>query len=136
MTLYEQVQNIHFDCCFKQEELSSEGTVADESKVVFVSGIVHNFGLHKDRLESHREEVKSILEKMPSQFHKGTGDGWSFLNLCHDKGHNQWGEHIHAETLFALASGLGMGKFTLPREMWDILPGGMPYIVFDVNGID
>jgi hypothetical protein len=31
--------------------------------------------------------------------------------------------------LFALGLGIGMVECQLPRELWDMLPGGVPYYV-------
>jgi len=30
-----------------------------------VNGIMHNIGFHKERLESHRDEVKAMLAELP-----------------------------------------------------------------------
>lgn len=133
-----QVNNILYDSLFKPEELIQKSLgnsePKEQSQMIKVIGISNGFGFHKDRLENHREEIKLILLKMSEKFHKSAGGGWSFLNLPFDKGGNHWGEHIHCESLFALASGLGMAKFVMPRESWDIFPSGIPYIVFDVEG--
>ncbi len=43
----------------------------------------------------------------------------------------QWGEHTNMEDLFALGVGIGRVKLLLPRNMWRMLPGGMPY--YSVN---
>lgn len=47
----EAVQKILRDCLFKKEEIVDGKPPAD---VVIVDGIVRKFGLHKQRLESHR----------------------------------------------------------------------------------
>ena len=36
------------------------------------------------------------------------------------------------EQLFVLGMGLGLVKYGLPRSMWNVLPGGMPYISIDL----
>jgi hypothetical protein len=132
MLTAKRIDTILYDCVFRNDEIIN-GKPVDETKLVTVPAIHRRFGLHKTRLESYREEIKSYVQQLPMQFHKGTGDGWSFMNLTMDKYYNGWGEQIHAETLYALAAGLGMAKFTMPREMWDVLPGSVPYIVFDIN---
>jgi hypothetical protein len=38
------------------------------------------------------------------------------------------------EALVALGVGLGMAQFQMPREMWSVLPGGVPYVLLDPDG--
>lgn len=56
--------------------------------------------------------------------------GSSFLNACVDRDGVQWGEHVNVDELVMLGQGIGKLKFCLPRERWDVFPGGMPYIVY------
>lgn len=54
---------------------------------------------------------------------------WSFLNLCTREDGTQWtGSHATMEQLVCLGVGAGKMKYLLPRSMWNILPGGMPYL--------
>ena len=130
-TTAEQIKEIIMDCLYMDEEITEGETPKD---AVMVKGIVRNFGFHPGRLESHREEVKAILNQMKPEFHANQGGGWSFLNLCEDKDGNLWAEHPTMEELIVLAMGLGMARYCLPREAWEVLPGGVPYIVFDTEG--
>jgi len=41
--------------------------------------------------------------------------------------------HQIVEELFCLAMGLGLAECQLPREMWSMFPGGMPYYVINVG---
>ena len=110
------------DCLYKDEE-PQDGHIK-------VEGIMSNFGLHPERLESHREEVKAWLMELPMNFHpanQGGGGGWTVLNMVMTKDDVQWAEHRNMEQLCVLAIGLGIGEFQLPREMWSMLPGSMPY---------
>jgi len=119
------------DCLFKEEEVPDRKPPAD---AVIVEGIMQKFALHKMRLEGHRQDVIDMIGELPKEFltGEGNGGGWSFLNLCMDKRGSQWGEHPTMEALCVLAIGLGMGKWCLPREMWSVLPGSMPYVQFTV----
>ena len=49
---------------------------------------------------------------------------------------NKWGEQIHVNELFCLGMGLGLVKCSLPREMWRVLPGGVPYFTIDLEGVE
>lgn len=54
----------------------------------------------------------------------------SFLNSCNTNEGKQWtGMHMKMEFLFALGVAIEKVKNLLPREMWPILPGGVPYFV-------
>jgi hypothetical protein len=125
------VETAFMNCLFTEEELK-EG---QPKEFVQVDAITCHFGFHPGRLESHREEVKALLAELPDQFHAGKGGGWSFLNACMDRHGNQWGEHIHMEQLFALGIGLNLAKWQFPRKMWRALPGGMPYVVVNLEGL-
>lgn len=100
---------------------------------LIIEGVVRKFGLSNAKIAEHREEIRALLDEMPAQFHKNKGGGWSFLNLAIDKNGQQWGEQVNAEALYVLGAAVGMAKFQLPRDMWSILPGGVPYIVFDTE---
>ena len=70
---------------------------------------------------------------MPKKFNKNDSGGWSFLALCMDKNGEIWGEHESVEELICLGIAIGMVGYSTPREMWSILPGGMPYIWIDTS---
>lgn len=93
-------------------------------------GITISIGFHPTRLESHRDEVREMLSNLPEQFHQSKGGGWTFLNACRDHAGNQWTDfHRRMEQLFLMGNALGLSRWQLPRDMWTILPGGMPYVV-------
>jgi len=121
-----RVEAIIKDCLFRDDELKNGKPITE---MVEVKGIMHNMGFHKERLLKHRDEVKIILNNLPEQFHKNIGGGWSFLNACQDKNDIQWtGLHERMEQLFLLGLGLGLCEFTCSRDIWPMMPGGMPYI--------
>ena len=122
-----RVEEILKDCLYREDELPEPNTPPEGC--VRVRGVVHNYGFHPERLESHRDEIRGFLDLLPATFHVGRGDGWSFLNACVDKDGNQWtSQQTSVEALFCLAIGLGMAEWKLPREMWAMLPGGVPYV--------
>ena len=123
-----RVEEIFTDCLFKEDELIDGKPVVEP---VVIEGIANNLGFHPQRLESHRDEVKSILLELPEMFFKSKGGGWSFLQACVDRSGYQWGEHMNMEQLFSLGIGLKLASYCMPKEMWSILPGGMPYIVVE-----
>jgi hypothetical protein len=100
---------------------------ADHSNAVLVDGIVTQFGFDPVKLESHRADVASMLWQLPVEFRKTEGGGWSFLNAPMDINGNQWGEQRDAEALMCLGIGLGLAETLMPRDMWSLFPGGVPY---------
>ena len=118
----ERVNEIFMNCLFKDGE--------DTAKHIAVQGITSNVGFHPDRIESFKAEISSMLDKLPDVFRANGGGGMSFLEACMDKNGEQWtGMHQRMEQLFQLGIATGKAKCLLPREMWDVLPGGMPYYV-------
>lgn len=98
----------------------------DSSSPVTVEGIVHTFAFNAERLEQEREHITSLLAELPEEFK----EGYTFLNLCTNKDGVLWtGDHMVCEELVAMAIGLDLMSFCLPREMWSCLPGGMPYVI-------
>lgn len=126
-----RLHEVFTDCLFRADELL-DGKPSVEP--VVVEAVMHNFGFHPARLESHRAEIKDMLDGLPEPFMPDSGGGWSFLQAAADRNGVQWGEHVNMEQLFALGIGLGMAKWLLPRDMWGVLPGGMPYVSVDTRG--
>jgi hypothetical protein len=117
----------------KVEELIKDCLNGSEDGAILVNGIVRNFGFSPEKIASHKREIRELLNEMPLQFHKATGGGWSFLNLCMDKDGEQWGEQSDCESLIVLGIAAKLASYVMPRDMWSILPGGVPYIVFDTT---
>ena len=105
------------DCLFKEGE--------DTTNYVKVEGLTCTFRLHPQRLEEKRELVTALLSKLPANYK----EGWTFLNLCTTKDGKQWADQRVCEQLMVMAIGLGMMKYCMPRTMWAILPGGVPYLI-------
>lgn len=107
----------------------------DEPKTTYLPapGITTNIGFHPGRIAEKRADIVAMLDELPVQFKEesaGGGGGWSFLQACEDKHGNQWtGMHRTMEQLFQLGIAAGVASYLMPREMWAMLPGGMPYIV-------
>ena len=114
----ELTSNAFMDCLLEEGE--------DTTNHVKVEGLTSMFGLHPQRLEEKRELVTALLAELPAEFK----EGWSFLNLCTTKDGEQWTDmHLVCEQLVVMAIGLGLMEYCMPREMWVILPGGVPYLM-------
>jgi hypothetical protein len=119
-----RVEEVFLECLFRDGE--------DTTNHIRAEGITSTVGFHPDSLESHKAEIEAMLEELPDEFKSSGGGGWSFLNACNDKHGNQWtGLHQRMEQLFQLGIAIGKVEYQLPREMWSVLPGGMPYLVIN-----
>ena len=116
----ERVSELFEKCLFQDGE--------DTSTAVVVEGIVANVGFHPGRLAAAADEIRALLNELPEKFRENEGGGWSFLNACMDRHDHQWtGVHSTMEQLFLLGLASGQVECLLPRELWSVLPGGMPY---------
>jgi hypothetical protein len=121
----DQVTDTFGDCLAEHAELQ-EGDV-DIDCIVFTARF------SKDKLEEHRELITQMLMELPETFRKSGGGGMSFLNACDDRHGNQWTSfHRTMAMLFGLGEGLGLVSKPLPRDMWNVLPGGVPYYIIDL----
>lgn len=123
MNKADKVHEIVKNCLFKEEEIIEDP--------ILVEGILNKFIFHPERVKSHKEEIRALLNEMPDDFHRHTGGGMSFLNLCMDKHGAHWAEHPTMGELVCLGIAAGMASYCVSRDMWHIFPGGMPYVVFD-----
>ena len=89
-SLSEQVYAVLVDSLYNEDEIV-DGKIPKDA--VIVEGLTATFGFHPERLNSHKEQIRKILDQMPPEFRYTGGGGWSFLNLCLDKNGNQWAEH-------------------------------------------
>lgn len=128
----ENVTRVGVDCLFDENEIEEGKEIPDDA--IVVDAVVHKYGFHPGRLESHRQEIALMLNDLPEDFR--TEGGMSFLRSHLDKEGRQWGEHKEMEILFALALALKLAEFPITREMWFILPGGVPFIQVDQSALN
>lgn len=127
----QRVNEIFMDCLFSEKEVKDQS----EIKFIEVEGILCRIRFHPERLESYREEIEEMLLQLPLAFRSTDGGGWSFLKMVLDQNDKQWGEQQTADELCMLGMGLGYVKIQLPREIWNFLPGSVPYLMIDMEKI-
>ena len=132
----ENVVSIFRDCLLSDDDprkAELEGVTSLEDLPDFLvpaEGIQLKTGMVREKIEAHRDEIRSMLEALPSSFHANEGGGMSFLNMCEDQEGDQWtGSHEVVEQLLVLGIAAGFVSYPMPREMWQILPGAVPYVV-------
>ena len=130
------VKKVFADCLFTDDEASTLHAPMKEPmtnhgvpgiKPVVVEGILNTFGFHPERLAKHKEEIWELLSGLPEQFHADNCGGWSFLQACMTQDGGQWGEHANMEQLLVLGLATQQANYLMPRDMWGMMPGGMPY---------
>ncbi len=118
----ENVHKTFMNCLFKDGESTESHTIGE--------GIMTKAGFHPDRLKESEPTIMSMLLDLSSDFKKSGGGGMSFLNMCQDKDGNQWADlHQTMDELVMLGLATGKMSYLMPREMWAMFPGGMPYLV-------
>lgn len=108
-----------FDDCLYRDEYE------DRSGEVWVEGIKHKYGFHPQRLEEKRKLVTALIANLPAELSK---KGLPFTGICVTKTGELWtGNQEVCEELIVMGIGLGLMKYSMPRELWQFF-GGVPYI--------
>jgi len=105
----------------------------NQDAAVFADGVMLKVGFHPERLKEKTPDILAFLTDMPEEFGKSSGGGWSFLNACNDSKGELWGQHQDVDTLLCMGIAIGAAKILLPRDMWSVLPGGVPYFSVDTS---
>jgi len=137
----ENLQGVTKDCMPEEGEITSaqaqdilDGKVESDKFVVLIKGIVSTFAFVKEKITKHEEDIRSMLSELPENFRQDKGGGWTFLNACNRADGVQWtGLHRDMEALFCLGIAAGLAEWTMPREMWEVMPGGMPYVAIKIS---
>lgn len=114
------VHTTFLGCLFKEGEDTTEHVKAE--------GVQHRVGFHPQRLQEAAATVKGWLDALPAAFQAKQGGGWSFLQACNDRNDEQWtGLHQTMDELLTLGIATKQARILMPREMWSMFPGGVPY---------
>lgn len=107
------------------KSLFKEGEDATE-EMITVDGVAHKYAFNAERLKEQKETVEALVAELPAEFK----EGWTFINLCMTKDGGQWtGFQLRSEQLMVMAIALELMEYCLPKEMWQILPGRVPYVI-------
>lgn len=115
------VKHIILECLFKEGE--------DTTDHIRCEGIINTIGFHPGRIQQYHDDIFDMLKQLPTSFMKSSGGGHSFLAACMTNEEEQWGEHQSMEELMLLGLAIKKVEYCLPREMWQALPGHMPYFM-------
>lgn len=97
------------------------------------NGVRINADFDITKIDLHRDDIIDMLNELPSTFHVGNGDGWTFLNMCMTDAGVQWADfHETCDRLLCLGFAIGACDFTIrQRALWRMFPGEMPYITIN-----
>lgn len=116
----DRVALIYSNCLFENHQ--------DTEDKIFVEGIIHDVEFDSKLLNDFKNEIETMLNELPDEFKETSGGG--FLNACNDKHGNQWtGLHFRMEQLFSLGIAIKKVKYLMPKNMWKMFPGEIPYLV-------
>jgi hypothetical protein len=121
----ENVNQVFQDCLFGEGD--------DTTNHVPAPGVMITVGFNPDKLFANTENVRTLLSQLPDEFGRTTGGGWSFLQACMTKAGEHWGEHANIDQLLCLGLATGQVEYLMPRDMWAMFPGGMPYFLINAT---
>ena len=125
MTLREnvkEIQKIIKYCLYNDDEVVNREI---PEGAIIAKGIRMHIAFHPDRLNECEDKIEELINDLPETFN----EGWSFLNMCLDRNNNEWtSSHRTMDELLILGLASGKLEYCCEREMWNVLPGGMPYV--------
>ena len=133
-----KVREIFLDCMYSEVRVNSSTKEELMKEAILVKGIVTNVGFDPEKITMYKSEIIELLDELPDEFKHEVAGGYSFLEACEDKHDNHWGGHRSMEQLFMLGMACKRVRCLFPRELWSMLPGGVPYYEVldkDVEGV-
>lgn len=115
------IETLYNRCVLKTSDLDKGRFEGD---FTVGEGIKGESYFNTDKLNFSSDEIMGMISQLPEK----VKDGISFDEFCvTDEGY-KWGNERVAEMLIRLGNACGFLYFPAPREDWQYLPGGMPYI--------
>jgi hypothetical protein len=111
----------------------AEGTRNSLQRIEVVGWLLrHTFSIKK--LHGYREEIIRMLLSLPAGFRSDVGEGGSVGNMIERGDGVIWSvDMADIEKLVALGIASGLMNFCAPREVWHMLPGGLPYVRVEIT---
>lgn len=118
----ENVINIYKECLLRENEVKDNEPLVD---FLMAEGIMAVTVFNAERLSARKDDIVSMIDELAN-----LEEGISFLTLCMDKNGRQWtGDHRVMDLLIQLGIGIDYLSYCLPRDMWKVFPGQMPYLI-------
>ena len=136
LSLSAKVRKTISECLYRDADLMLDcnGDPAElPADTVLAEGVIRRYGFDPKRVAAQKENIRAMLNELAYAFHIDQGGGSSFLNACMDKHGNHWAEHPTIDDLICLGLATGFVTFPMPRKVWSLLPGGVPYFTVDTR---
>lgn len=95
---------------------------------IIVEGVFGNFIFNCQHLEEHRNLITSLIAELPC-------NPQITFTICDIRTNRQgftWtNDLVVCDCLVAMAIGLNLMFYSLPKNMWHSLPRGLPYILLN-----
>jgi len=92
----------------------------------------HTFSIM--RLQRSREAIIRMLLSLNEGFRADVGEGGSVGAMVQRGDGSVWTQDMtDVEKLVALGIASGLASFCAPRDKWDRLPGGLPYVRVEIT---
>ena len=122
------VNNVFEDCLHTYDDLNELDKSEIAARTTSIEGITAKVDFNTERLQRHKDDIKSMLSELPDQFMHANGGGYTFLAASEDKNGNRWTDlQKTMERLFILGMAVKYVRYCFPRDFWRALPGGVPY---------
>lgn len=106
---------------------------AEAENTTVVEGLTRDYAFSLAAIERNVPNIKKLLAELPEAFRSDGGGGYSFLKAPFNRHGGQWGGQSDAAELIALGIAARCAKYIFPRDLWEVLPGGVPYIVVEIQ---
>lgn len=128
----EVVHDTFMKCLYTEEEVE-DPSKAPEGAIIS-EGITLNVGFHPGRIAENKQLIIDMLNELPGKFFMNKGGGYTFTGMNVDRNGNCWANtESTMQELVLLGQAVGAVLCCAPREIWDVLPGGLPYYVIDTS---
>lgn len=115
------VCELYRSCLFNSNEIK-DGIPTEDFSIG--EGIKTTAIFNSKRLNEHKEKIVNVIDHIHDIYL-----GPHFLQLCVDDNGLLWtGNHGVVDQLVQLGIATGVLEYTVPREMWEYLPEGLPYV--------
>lgn len=117
----ERISSIYSDCLLRESDFDEDGLTCNFYEG---NGVCGKAVFSIPRLNEHREELDDCI----SQIHD-IDKAPSFTEFYYDADGNKWTEEtVVVDMLVQMGMASSMLFYTLPEQLWEYLPDGVPFI--------
>ncbi|MGZ3773013.1 MAG: hypothetical protein ACXVCY_04505 [Pseudobdellovibrionaceae bacterium] len=126
MTPYQLVNSIFHKC-----------VVSHGGKLI--QGYTVDVMVDTECVSKYKSELINLISQVDKKFLVDSTEpeagGYTMLGLTRNALGEEWFDYPTAERFVIICMAIGKAKYCFPRERWSELLGGVPYVVFNGDGI-